>query len=172
MVLRKGASCSVWVHERTEEGELVWRWLVTSDVRTVTCVEERFDEHLRRSLLDSGEAAVGWMTLAVVRVLVRAHPLVLESMMMLEESEGVEVVAGVVRQSLEGVEEVAVVEGLASLGEVSEAVEVVFARRCDSTILSSVNRARHPSRYLHCPVENVMAPVDSCFGSDIPVDCY
>ena len=153
----------------------------------MTCVEERFDEHLRRSLLDSGEAAVGWMTLAVVRVLVRARLRVPEAvMMMLEESEGIEVVAVVrhqcleggvevavvVHQSLEGVVEAAVVEGLAFLGEVSEAVEVVFARRCDSTILSLESRARLLSKYLHCPVENVMALVDSCFESDVPVDCY
>ena len=97
----------------------------------VICVGGRFDERLRRSLLDLGEAVVGWMTLAVVRVLVRGRLLVPEAVMMLEESEGVEVVAVVVHQSLEEGVEAAVVEGLASLGEVSELVEMEFARRCD-----------------------------------------
>ena len=108
----------------------------------VTCVAEMFDEHLRRSLPDSGEAVVGWMTLAVVRVLVRARLLVPEIVLKLEEPEGVEVVAVVVHQSLEGGVEVAVVEGLVSLGEVEGSVEVEFARRCDSTILSLESHAR------------------------------
>ena len=106
--------------------------------RRVPCGGGRFDEWLRRSLLDLGEAVVGWMTLVVVRVLVRARLLVPEAVMMLEVSEGIEVVAVVVHQSLEGDVEVsvvvhqsleegveaAVVEDPPSLGEVSELVEV------------------------------------------------
>lgn len=98
----------------------------------------------------------------VVRVWVRARLLVAEPVMMLEESEAVEVVAGGAHRRLEGDAEAAVVEGLALLEEVSEAAVVGLARRCDLTTLSSDSHARPPSTSRYCPGANGTSPFDSC----------
>lgn len=98
-------------------------------LRTVTCVGGTFGGDSRRSLLDLGEAVVGGMRLVVVRVLVRAHLLVPELVLMLEEWEGVGVVAVGVHRSLEGGVEAVVVEGLVLLEEVLEAAVEELTRR-------------------------------------------
>lgn len=121
----------------------------------MTCVGERVDGDWKRSLLDLGAGVVEGMRLVVVR--------------MLEESAGVEVVAEGVHLSWAGGAEAAVVEGLALLEEVLEAVVVELARRRGLTILSSDSHARLLSGSLHCPGANVLAPVDSCFEGDLAV---
>lgn len=104
-----------------------------------------------------------------VRVLVRVRLLVVGRVMMLEEWEEVEGVAVVVHRGLQWCEEAAVVECLASLEEVSEAVVVELARRCDSTILFSNSHARLLSRSLRCSDANGTVPFDSCFEGRLAV---
>lgn len=136
-------------------------------LRTVTCVGGRVGGDWRRRLLDLGEAVVGAMRLVAVKVLVRARLFVAELVMMLEGLEGVEVVAVVVHQRLEGGAEAAVVEGLALLEEVWESVVAELAQSCDLTILSSDSHARPPSTSRHCPGANGTVPFDLCFEGDL-----
>ena len=112
------------------------------------------------------------MRLVAVKVMVRAHLFVAEPVMMLEEMEGVEVVAvglGFHRRLEVGVE-AAEVEGLALMEGVSEAAAVELARRCDLTTPPSDSHARLLSRSLRCPGGNVTVLSDSCFESD-PAVC-
>ena len=138
-------------------------------MRTATCVGVRVGEYWKRSLLDLGVDVVEGLKSVAVRVLVRVLLLVVGLVMMLEELEGVAVVAVRVRRILEGGEEAVVVERLASLEEISEVAVVELARCCDLTTLSSDTHPHLLSRSLRCLGANVTVPFDFCFESGLAV---
>lgn len=138
-------------------------------LRMATCVGVRVGGDWKRSLLDLGADVVARLKFVAVRVLERVLLLVVGLVMMLEELEGVEVVAVGVRRRLEGGAEAVVVEGLASLEGVSEVAVVEPARRCDLTTLSSDTHAHRLSRSLCCLGASVTVPYDSCFESGLAV---
>lgn len=138
-------------------------------LRTATCVGERVGGDWKRSLLDWGADVVEGLRFVAVRASVRVRLLVVGLVMMLEELEGVSVVAVRVHLDLEGGAEVDVVQGLASLEEVSEGVVVELARRCDLTTLSSDTHAHLLSTSLCCPGASVTVLFDSCFESGLAV---
>lgn len=135
----------------------------------MTYVGERVGGDWKRSLLDLGAGVVDGMRLVAVRVLVTDRPLVAEMVMTLEELEEAEGVAAVVHRSLEGGVGAVVVEGLALLEEVSKAVVVELARRCDLTTLFSDSHARLLSRSLRCSGANGTVPFDSHFEGGLAV---
>lgn len=166
MVLRTVASWLVSLQVSTVEVGLVWRRLVMQVSRTATCVGGRFGGDWRRSLLGSGEVVVGGMRLVVVRVWGKAGLLVAEPLMMLEELEGIVVVAVGVHRSWEGVGEAAV-EGLALLEEVLGVAVVELAPHCDLSTLFSDIHARPPSTSRYCPGANGRVPFGFYFESDL-----
>lgn len=171
-VSQRVAFCRVCLRVLKKEVGLVSSRLVMWVLRRVICVVGRVGGDWRRRLLGSGGVVVGGRRVVVGRVLVRARVIGAEPvmmMMMLEELEGVEVVAAGVRRSLGGAVQAAVVGGLALLEGVSRAAVVELDLHCDLTTLFEDIHARPLSTSRYCLGANGRARVDSYFESDLVV---